>query len=101
GLIFRSETGLDGYRLRVGVDGSYDITNTDLSGSSPAIKTGLNQTNLLTVIAQGPLIFLYINTQPIAHTSNTILNRGKLGFMAVAFSQPVNIKFTNVRIWQL
>jgi len=68
GLVFRSSSN-SFYRLRIGVDGSYDLVNqnnTVASGSSSAIKTGLNRTNVITVVAQGQHIYMYVNKQLIA-----------------------------------
>jgi hypothetical protein len=100
GLVFRSTSGAV-YRLRVGVDGSYDLTSTDARGTSSAIKTGVNQANLLTVIAQGGLLSLYVNKQCIIQIGSTASSQGQIGFMAVAWSQAVNVTYTNVQVWKL
>ncbi len=103
GLIFRSNTN-EQYRFRVGTDGSYDLvdpTQTLTSGSSPAIKTGLNQTNVLKVVARGGNISLYVNGQFIARVNDSSSSSGQIGLMAVAFTNPTNVAFSNAQVWQL
>jgi hypothetical protein len=100
GLLFRSQNGDGGYRFHVGINGSYDLTymsNTSLYGMDPTLKP----TSLLTVIAQGPLIFLYVDKHLLAQTSDTSATQGQLGFMAVSFSQDANVTLTNAQIWKL
>lgn len=102
GLVFRATSGTIMYRLRIGVDGSYDLTSTNLNIAriSSAIKPGLNQQNLLTIIAQGNLIFLYVNSQYIGQTSSSFSNQGAIGFMAASWSQAVDITFTDTEVWR-
>jgi serine/threonine protein kinase len=102
GLIFRSSNG-SAYRFRVGVNGTYDLVDqvhTLTSGSSPAIKTGLNQTNLLTVVAKGSSISLYVNKQFIANVHDSLSNSGSIGMMAVDFTNPTDVAFNNAKVWQ-
>jgi serine/threonine protein kinase len=100
GLVFRDASDTQEYRLRIGLDGSYDVSSTDLRGVSPAIHQGLDQTNLLTVIAQGNLLFIYVNKQCIAHISSSFSSQGKIGFMAVAFSKTTEVRFADTQIWR-
>jgi serine/threonine protein kinase len=104
GLVFRGTSATDRiYRLRIGLDGSYDIFNGNLIGPASSAVSGpvLNQNILLTVIAQGNLLFLYVNNQFIATSSSTFSSDGQLGLMAFARNQSVDITFTNVKIWNL
>ncbi len=103
GIIFRA-TQNENYRLRVGVDGSYDLVNQEhglLNGSSPAIKTGLNQTNTLTIIAKEQHIYLYINQQYVADVNADPTISGKIGVMAVCWNKPTEEVFSNAKVWQL
>jgi outer membrane biosynthesis protein TonB len=100
GIVFRGTNADAIYRLRIGLDGSYDLTGTNARGTSPAIIQGINNTNLVTVIAQGNLIFIYVNGQCIIQTSATFSNQGDVGFMAVGWSQPTTVTFTNAQLWQ-
>src|SRR5207248_658536 len=69
GIIFRSnEAGTKMYRFRIGQDGTYDLyasqgdntANTLALSYSPAINKGPNQLNVLTVVANGININLYV-----------------------------------------
>jgi tRNA A-37 threonylcarbamoyl transferase component Bud32 len=104
GLVFRGMSVTDAiYRLRIGLDGSYDIFHGNLIGPAGSAVSGpvLNQKMLLTVIAQGNLIFLYVNNRFIATSYSTFSNQGQLGFMAFAKDQSVDITFANVKVWKL
>ena len=68
---------------------------------SSAVKQGLNLRNLVTVIAQGNLLFFYVNKQYIAQTRSGFSNRGKIGFMAFAISKPTDVMFTDAEVWKL
>jgi eukaryotic-like serine/threonine-protein kinase len=103
GIIFRA-TNNENYRLHVAIDGSYDLVNQEsslLNGSSPAIKTGLNQTNTLTIIAREQHISLYINQQYVADVNGGPTITGKIGVMAVCWTQPTEMVFHNAKVWQL
>lgn len=102
GLIFRSSNG-SAYRFRVGINGSFDLVDQIkelASGSSPAIKTGLNQTNLLTVVARGSSISLYVNKQLIANVHDSLSGSGSIGMLAVDFTNPTDVAFNNAQVWQ-
>ena len=102
GLLFRS-SGNSGYRLRIGLDGSYDLvtpTQTLVSGTSSAIKTGVGQTNLVAIAAHGSTIDIYVNKMPVATLMDTTFSAGRIGVMGVDFSSvPVNVSFSNAQIW--
>jgi serine/threonine protein kinase len=103
GLIFRN-TNNNGYRLRVGPDGTYDLVNasyTVTSGSSKAIHQGINATNRLTIIAQGSKIYLYINSQYVTSTIDTAASCGAIGLMAVGFGSAGKAAFSNAEVWLL
>lgn len=102
GLVFRSSNG-SAYRFRVGVNGTYDLVDQVkalASGSSPAINTGLNQTNLLKVVARGSSISLYVNNQLITTVQDSLSSSGAIGMMAVDFTNPTDIAFNNAQVWQ-
>lgn len=102
GLIFRS-TGGKSYRFRVGTDGSFDLVDEPqslIASSNAAIKTGLNQTNVLMVKAQGSSISLYVNNVLIAKITDSFASSGAIGVFAVDFSQPTDIAFSHAQVWQ-
>jgi hypothetical protein len=102
GLVFRS-TSNGSYRLRIGVDGSYDLVdqNPVTSGSSSAIKTGLNQTNVITVVAQGQHIYMYVNRQLIASVVDSVNTSGQIGVFAVSWTAATDVVYSNAQVWQL
>jgi serine/threonine protein kinase len=101
GLVFRVSNG-SAYRLHVGMNGSFDLVDQDkrlASGSSPAIKQGLGQTNVLTVVARGSSITLYVNEQQIAQVNDSLSSSGAIGMMAVDFSNPTDVSFNDAQVW--
>jgi hypothetical protein len=109
GLFFR-QVGTSGpyYYFSIKTDGSYELdsfkgsaTRVLQRGTSPAIKAGLNQINLLAVVAQGSSITLYVNRQSIAHLSDSTSARGLIGLAADATDQPAVVAFSNANVWML
>ncbi len=110
GGIFFRQVGTQGpyYYYSIKIDGSYELdsfngktSNVLQRGTSPAIKRGLNQPNLLAVVAQGRSIDLYVNGQSILHISNSTTSNGLIGVAADATDQPAEVAFTNARVWML
>jgi hypothetical protein len=108
GLFFRQVGTQMFYSFSLKTDGSYELVSTNgsashilLQGTSPAIKPGLNQTNLLAIVAQGSTITLYVNRQSLAHVSDSTLTHGLIGLAAYAALQPAEVAFTNVNVWML
>jgi len=109
GLFFR-QVGTQGpyYYFSIKTDGSYELDSFTGStshvlqrGTSPAIKAGLNQTNLLAVVAQGSSITLYVNRQGITHLSDSTTNQGLIGLAADATDQPAEVAFMKANVWTL
>jgi eukaryotic-like serine/threonine-protein kinase len=67
---------------------------------SAAIKTGLNRTNLLTVIARGQNIYLYINKQFVGSVKDSTSLEGMIGMFSNT-SGNVDIAYRNLQIWTL
>jgi hypothetical protein len=111
GLLFRVDnTQTSYYAFVVSSDGFYQLTTingTNLpialnSAPSPAIKTGLNQSNLLTVIARGNDMYLYINKQYVTTVNDNTYTSGGLGLLAVSGSSPsADIAFSSAQVWKL
>jgi hypothetical protein len=110
GLIFRAnQTTSQFYLFRVGQDGSYslyvskdDKTSTAIvDDTSTAIKKGLGQTNLVTVIAKGSNIYLSINRQYVGSVSDTSYTGGKIGIFGSNSSNATDVAFNNVQVWPL
>jgi hypothetical protein len=110
GGIFFRQVGTQGpyYYFSLKIDGSYELDSFDGNtlhvlqrGSSPAIKRGLNQPNLLAVVAQGSSIDLYVNGLSILHISDSTTSNGLIGVAADATDQPAEVAFSNARVWML
>lgn len=73
-----------------------------LSGTSTAIDTGFDQTNLLTVVAFAGQIYIYANRQLLGHFAGSPLTRGQIALFAESLpNSTTNITFKNVQVWSL
>ena len=109
GLFFR-RNGVQGpyYYFSIKTDGSYELDSISGStthvlqrGTSLVIKKGLNQSNLIAVVAQGSSITLYVNRQSIAHVGDSSNSHGLIGLAADATDQPAEVAFANANVWAL
>jgi hypothetical protein len=66
-----------------------------------AIKTGLNQSNLLAVLVQRNTINLYVNNQYISSVTENTYSKGSVGISASAFVQPTEVLYNNAKVWTL
>jgi hypothetical protein len=90
------------YTLITSVDdtGTHDYTLR--KGTSAFIKTGLNQTNLLTIIAHGSNISLYINQQYITSASDSSYHAGEIGVFGGDYTQaPADVVFRHLQVWKV
>ena len=97
-----------GYYFSIGRDGSYRFyrsANFSLqlvaSGTSSAVSTGLGQTNLITVIAQGGTFDLYVNAQYITTVTDNTYSQGVIGVFAEDQRNSTEVIFNNVKVWTL
>jgi hypothetical protein len=113
GIIFRAENTNPNqyYAFYVGQDGTYFLNRANgasysvlSSGTSAAINQGLNQTNLVAVIAQGSSITLYVNHHQITDVADSTYSHGQLGFFASPQGNgghPTEVVFSNAKVWTL
>jgi eukaryotic-like serine/threonine-protein kinase len=107
GMVFRDIGGDKYYMFRVCQDGTYALALYGSNSmflafaSNSDIKKGLNQTNLIAVVATGDTITLYTNQKKIDEMHNSTYSHGKLGFVADAYSHPTEVAYTNVKVWTL
>ena len=114
GIIFRQQPnlyttgGYYHYAFRISPGGGYDLTaklgRTQVllvSGRSEAIKQGLNQTNLIAVVAQGNTIIIYVNHQQVGRIPDNTFSNGQIGFIASAPLDPTEVVFSNAKVWTL
>ena len=111
GVIFRDNTSNnDFYVFEVGQYGNYQLFlytdsqwySTILNSTSPAIKQGLNQTNLIAVIAQGNSIGLFVNHQLIDSVNDNTYSSGRIGVIVDPIGgngYPTEVVFSNAKVW--
>jgi eukaryotic-like serine/threonine-protein kinase len=110
GSIVFGQTTKGFYRVDVSSAGMYTLlqytqntnqTSTLRFGFSPAIKTGLNQVNVITVIVNNNHFYFYVNQQFVTDATLSTFSQGYAGFASVGNSQPDEVVFRNVNVWLL
>lgn len=110
GLLFRANSSANKYYVfRIESNGIYDLfisqdsTHTvELSyGSSPAIHKYAGHSNLITAIARGSTLYLYINKQFVASVSDSTYQSGQVGVFAEDRTSPTDVAFNNAVVWKL
>jgi hypothetical protein len=108
GIIFRATSGKAQYYLfRIGTDSSYTLERynnnqlTTLSnGFNAAIAQG-GQSNTLSVIADKSKLYLFANQTYIATATDTTFTSGQIGVVALDFTLPTDVEFSNAQVWTL
>ena len=77
----------------------YNSTTVLTQGTNPAIKTGLNQTNLIAVVANGNSLVFYVNKQQFASVNDGTYRSGQIGVIAESIENPTEVTFTNAEVW--
>jgi hypothetical protein len=72
-----------------------------MQGCSPAVNQGVNRSNLLTVVARGSTISLYINGQYVAQVSDSHARSGAIGVFSDSSSPSSEVAFHCAQVWQL
>ena len=114
GVVFRADDNKDyEYQFRISTDGTYILnkyvlengkpaSKPLLSGSSPAIVKGVNQPNLIAILAQGDAIALYVNKKCLGTTNDTTYQQGQIGvYVDSDPSSVVDAAFTKLQVWKL
>lgn len=112
GIIFRAhnQSGFSGYTFFIDTMGQYflfatqtsGLTNYLANGITSFARTGLNQPNLLTVIALQSTLYLYVNGQVVAKVNDTTFDTGVIGLVAQkeqGSTGTVEVAFSNAQIW--
>lgn len=111
GIVFRNDpTKGTSYYFSIGQDGTYALWiffctanncnfSAPLNSSSPAIHTGLNQTNMLAVVARDSTIDLYVNNQYLDHVSDSSSSQGQIGVAVSDVNSPSEVVFSNAKVW--
>jgi serine/threonine protein kinase len=110
GIVFRgNDTNDTGYLFVICQNGTYALyLNMDntlsallASSSSSVINTGLGQSNVIAVVANGSTLDLYVNKQKVNSISDSIYNHGQIGVDAYPLSNLTEVAFSNARVWTL
>lgn len=107
GIIFRQASHARFYAFVIAQKGGYFLFKNDgsqsqtlVQGSSPLIHQGLNQPNLLAVVAQGNKLDLYVNQHFLVSATDSSFTTGRIGMIALEVdAQAVDVVFHNVRVW--
>jgi hypothetical protein len=106
-LVFREDSNSNYYAFSVCQDGSYFLnfyTNNQIdliSSSSSAITSGLNQPNVIAVVAKGHHIDLYVNNHHLNGIDDNRSGSGSIGFAANAFNNTTEVAFNDAKLWKL
>ncbi len=88
------------YKLITSVDNTGTRDQFLRQGTSAFIKTGLNRPNLLTVIASGSSIYLYINKQYVISASDSTYSSGSIGVFGGNYTMaPADVVFSHAQVW--
>ena len=112
GILFRADTANSKfYLLRITQSGAYDLfvyidnqgthAKNLLSNSTSLFKSGLNQSNTITVVAQGGNLYFYVNGQYMDNVKNATLTSGKIGVFGESNTNSTVVSFSNAQVWQI
>jgi serine/threonine protein kinase len=115
GLMFRVVTTMNAnYVFFVSQNGTYSLylyrgaassnVTTLTSNFSSAIKRGLNQVNLIAVVAKGRTITLYVNHQQIDSVNDSTYQQGQIGLVAGSIAgtpTPTIVVYSNAKVWTI
>ena len=110
GMIFRANTSNNSfYDFEVCQDGSYYLAlYANGSGkyimqpkNSSAIKTGLNQDNIVAIVAQGKSLTMYVNNQNLGTANDASLSSGSVGVIADAVNVSTDVGYVFAKVWTL
>jgi hypothetical protein len=109
GVIFRADDPNNNYYyFQIDVSGNYELDNFDSSGghkisggTSSAIKTQVNQANVIGIVAQGNTIDAYVNMQHVATFHDSKLVQGRVGVAAEDASNSTTVSFNDLKVWIL
>ena len=95
------------YLFSLNRNGTYNLWGihthfkTLLHNTSTAIKPGLNQANLLTVIAKDKQIALYINGRYIDSIVDDSASAGMIGMFAQSLPDTTEVAYSNLVLWNV
>jgi hypothetical protein len=112
GIIFR-EDGTEGnkeYMFNICQNGQYSVDidqgaarqlkNLSYGTRTSGIHQGLNQTNIVGVVAQGSNFSLYVNRQLVTTFTDSTYGSGQIGVDAWDNGNTTDVTFANQRVWK-
>ncbi|HEY0757187.1 MAG TPA: hypothetical protein VGD98_24750 [Ktedonobacteraceae bacterium] len=112
GVFFRAnaDTGLI-YILFVGSNGSYelDVRTGNSAGSSHTLRsgqianfaTGFFQVHMIGVVANGPVLSVYVDQQQVSQVNDPTYTSGQIGVIANYNGGSATVAYTNAKVWKL
>ena len=111
GMVFRSNPSSPKfYLLQFSTDGAYNLyayvsnngndAKTLLASVTTAMK-GLNQPNLITLIARGSQLTIFVNKQYVDAISDSLYTAGQIGLVAYYKTNPTEVSYSNLQVWKL
>lgn len=101
------------YYFRVSKDGGYDLSVSHDTNSahdqilqsgiaSSIISTGLNQPNIVAVLANGSNFYLYVNQKFLVQVHDNTYQSGQIGVFGGDFASTLgDVAFTNAKVWKI
>jgi hypothetical protein len=99
------------YYFSIGRNGTYNLqrfvhdsahsSNQLVNGQSTFIKTGLGQSNLITAVARGNNIDLYVNQRYLTSVTDSTYSQGEIGLAAQDQGDPTEVAFSNAQVYTL
>ncbi len=90
---------------RLGEYTLYSVKGNDSTmlagGYSNVINTGLYMHNVLTVVAEGSHMYLYVNKLSITSVSNSNYSSGQVALFGGSIAGSTDIAFNNAQVWAL
>ncbi len=81
---------------------SQQFKNVTYAQTTPGLKQGLNQMNLIGVVAQGQNITVYVNKQQVASFTDSTYGSGLVGVdVWNTNSNGTDVVFANQRVWKI
>jgi hypothetical protein len=108
GIFLRSSSNANAYLAYITADGAYALSvvkneqqNILKAGNFAQSGTGGGSPHLLTVIARGSTLYLYLDKVFIDQSIDTTSTEGQVGLLAASDQKPADIAFQNVKIWEI
>jgi hypothetical protein len=107
GVFFRMVSPEEFYRFDITGNGRYSVERHNANGTwsrfvedwplSDAIKQGYNETNLLRIYAEGPVVAVYANGELLHQFEDPTLTEGNIALSGGTFGQPgLSVSFDNL-----